>query len=306
MSKIFTVFGATGNQGGSVIRAVLADPVLSKEYKLRGVTRDVSKPAAQALTAKGVEMVKADMSSPEAAAPAVQGAHSVFMVTNFWESMSDKIEIAQGKAVTDASKAAGVKHLIFSSLINVTDASKGRLAHVTHFDGKAKIEQYIRGSGLQSTFVQPGLFMSGFFGFIRKQDDGSLAWAMPEGVKADQAQIPLFDAAADTGIFVKAALRSTADGRVIRAATDYYTPSRIVSEFEAVTGKKVAFREVPHEAFKAALPPAAAQELLENMLLLQEPGYYAGADLKDSLALLGQDKPTTWKAFVEENKAKWE
>lgn len=58
MSKIFTVFGATGNQGGSVIRAVLADPVLSKEYKLRGVTRDVSKPAAQALTAKGVEMVK--------------------------------------------------------------------------------------------------------------------------------------------------------------------------------------------------------------------------------------------------------
>lgn len=58
MSKIFTVFGATGNQGGSVIRAVLADPVLSKEYKLRGVTRDVNKPAAQALSAKGVEMVK--------------------------------------------------------------------------------------------------------------------------------------------------------------------------------------------------------------------------------------------------------
>lgn len=58
MSKIFTVFGATGNQGGSVIKAVLADPVLSKEYKLRGVTRDVSKPAAQALAAKGVEMVK--------------------------------------------------------------------------------------------------------------------------------------------------------------------------------------------------------------------------------------------------------
>jgi uncharacterized protein YbjT (DUF2867 family) len=57
MSKIFTVFGATGNQGGSVIKAILADPVLSKQFKLRGVTRDPSKPAAQALTAKGVEMV---------------------------------------------------------------------------------------------------------------------------------------------------------------------------------------------------------------------------------------------------------
>jgi uncharacterized protein YbjT (DUF2867 family) len=64
MSKIFTVFGATGNQGGSVIRAVLADPVLSKEYKLRGVTRDVSKPAAQALSAKGVEMVKVSWLPP--------------------------------------------------------------------------------------------------------------------------------------------------------------------------------------------------------------------------------------------------
>jgi uncharacterized protein YbjT (DUF2867 family) len=139
------------------------------------------------------------MSSPEAAAPAVEGAHSVFMVTNFWETMSDKVEIAQGKAVTDASKAAGVQHLIFSSLINVADASKGRLSHVTHFDGKAKIEQYIRASGIRATFVQPGLFMSGFFSFFKKQDDGSLAWAMPDGVKADQAKLPLFDAAADTG-----------------------------------------------------------------------------------------------------------
>ena len=58
MSKILTVFGATGNQGGSVIRAVLADPVLSKEFKVRGITRDVSKPAAKALADQGVELVK--------------------------------------------------------------------------------------------------------------------------------------------------------------------------------------------------------------------------------------------------------
>jgi hypothetical protein len=45
---------------------------------------------------------------------------------------------------------------------------------------------------------------------------------------------------------------------------------------------------------------------MENMLLLQDPGYYAGADLTESLQLLGPDKPTTWKAYVEENKSKWE
>lgn len=57
MSKTLTVFGATGNQGGSVIEAVLSDPILSKEFKIRGITRDVAKPAAQALAAKGVELV---------------------------------------------------------------------------------------------------------------------------------------------------------------------------------------------------------------------------------------------------------
>jgi hypothetical protein len=93
---------------------------------------------------------------------------------------------------------------------------------------------------------------------------------------------------------------------VIHAATDYYTPSRILSEFEQVTGKKVAFREVPHEVYKSFLPAPVAQELMENMLLLQDPGYYAGADLTESLQLLGPDKPTTWKAYVEENKSKWE
>ncbi|GAB0138979.1 hypothetical protein EsDP_00007198 [Epichloe bromicola] len=308
MSKILSVFGATGNQGGSVIRSILADPVLSKQFKLRGITRNVAKPAAQALAAKGVEI--ADMSSAQDAAPAVQDAHTVFIVTNFWESMSAALEIAQGKAVADAAKAAGVKHIIFSSLINVKDASGGRLPHVSHFDAKAHIEDYIRATGVPATFVQPGLFMSGFFQFIRKQADGSLLWAMPAGVKADDARLPLLDAAADTGIFVKAAIRhfpETADGRRILAATEYYTPARIVSELEDVTGKKVSYVEAPHDVFKSFLPPPAAQELLENMLLLQEPGYYAGADLKPSLELLGaHDKPTTWKAYAQENKNKWE
>lgn len=57
MSKLITVFGATGNQGGSVIRAILEDAQLSKEFSIRAVTRDPSKPAAKELAAKGVEVV---------------------------------------------------------------------------------------------------------------------------------------------------------------------------------------------------------------------------------------------------------
>ncbi|KAG6042121.1 hypothetical protein E4U41_005669 [Claviceps citrina] len=309
MPNLLTVFGATGNQGGSVIRAVLADESLSREFTIRGVTRDVNKPAAQALAAQGVEMVQADMSSPQQALPAVQNAHTVFLATNFWESGSAAVELSQGKAVADAAKTAHVQHLIFSSLINVSDASGGRLSHVTHFDAKAQIEDYIRASGVPATFVQPGLFMTGLLSFIRNKGDEDLVWAMPEGVKAHEAQLPLLDAAADTGLFVKAAMKHFPDtaGRRILAATAYYTPARIVAELEEVTGRQVAYVESPHDFFKSFLPPHAAQELLENMLLLQDPGYYAGADLQPSLELLGEDdKPTTWKAFAQKHKSNWE
>ncbi|KAG5917008.1 hypothetical protein E4U42_007411 [Claviceps africana] len=212
MSKILTVFGATGNQGGSVIRAVLADEVLSREFTVRGVTRDVDKPAARALAAQGVEM------------------------------------------------------------------------------------------------VQPGFFMSNLLGFIRKSPDG-LVWPMPEGVSLHEAQLPLLDAARDTGLFVKAAMKHFPDtaGTRILAATDYYSPARIVAELQEVTGKKVSYVETPHDVFKESLPGSAAQEMLENMLLLQDPGYYAGADLRPSLQLLDpDDKPVTWKAFAQQNKDKWE
>lgn len=220
MSKVITVFGATGNQGGSVIKALLADSAVSAEYTIRGVTRDASKPASQALTSKGVEMIpvcaspilssssssigysltdksQADMGSQEDTARAVKGAHTVFFVTNYWESMSRETEVGQGKMVTDACKAAGVKHIIFSSLVDVTEVTKGRLSHVAHFDGKAEIERYIRESGVPATFVMPGFFMSNFFSSFKKGSDGSFTFALP--VTGDNARIPLFDASGDTG-----------------------------------------------------------------------------------------------------------
>ena len=111
--------------------------------------------------------------------------------------MSAETEIAQGKAVADACKTAGVQHLIFSSLLNTTRASNGRLSHISHFDGKAKIEEYIRQLGIPATFVLPGMFMSGYFNMIRKNEDGSYVLAMP--VSEEGAKAPLFDPANDMG-----------------------------------------------------------------------------------------------------------
>lgn len=137
------------------------------------------------------------MSSKDAVAPAVKGAHTVFLVTNFWESMSKETETAQGKAVTDACKDAGVERIIFSSLLHVTEISKGKLPNVSHFDGKADIEKYIRNSGVPAAFVLAGLYMSNYFDMLTKGEDGSFTYAAPMSV--EKAQIPVFDAVADTG-----------------------------------------------------------------------------------------------------------
>ena len=92
------------------------------------------------------------MNSPESLKRGLQGSHTVFLLTDYWANGSAAIEFAQGKNATDAAKAVGVSHIIFSSLHHVTEATKGRLAHVPHFGSKANIEKYIRQSGLNATF----------------------------------------------------------------------------------------------------------------------------------------------------------
>jgi len=81
MSKLLVVFGATGNQGGSVVDFVLNHPELSKQFKVRGITRDLTKPAAEALKQKGVEVVAADVNDEESLKRALEGANAVFATT---------------------------------------------------------------------------------------------------------------------------------------------------------------------------------------------------------------------------------
>ena len=102
--KILVVFGATGNQGGSVINSVLQDPKTANEFKIRGITRDPSKPNAKALEKRGVECVAADINNADQIKAALKGAYAVFAVTNYWEKMDAPLEIKQGKTIADISK----------------------------------------------------------------------------------------------------------------------------------------------------------------------------------------------------------
>lgn len=136
------------------------------------------------------------MNSKESITSAIKGSHTVFLVTNYWESANPEVEKTQGKNVADVAKEVGVEHIIFSSLLNVTEISNGRLPHVLHFDGKAEIEQHIRATGIPATFVLPGYYMSNYHQMLQKSDDGSYSLAYPVG---KEAKFPLFDPAQDMG-----------------------------------------------------------------------------------------------------------
>lgn len=125
MSKLVVIVGATGKQGGSVIRALLNDPTARSTFKLRGITRDVTKPAAQALTAKGVEMVSGDLGDKASIEKAFKDAYAVYAVTDYWAKMDKEVEVGQGKLLADAAKVCVLSlSLAFASVTPFAFRSK--------------------------------------------------------------------------------------------------------------------------------------------------------------------------------------
>src|SRR6266446_2015332 len=141
-SKLIAVIGATGQQGGAVVGALQG----SGQFKVRALSRNPDKHRELA-----DEVVKADLNRPETLKAALEGAHGVFLVTNFWEEGTD--ELKQATAAVRAAKDAGVKHFIWSTLPDVEAISGGKF-HVPHFTGKARIDRIVRDTGFANhTFV---------------------------------------------------------------------------------------------------------------------------------------------------------
>jgi hypothetical protein len=188
-------------------------------------------------------------------------------------------------------KDARVQHLIWSSLLNITELSNGVLTHVTHFDSKATVESYIRQLRIPATFFLPGAYMSNFPGALFRKLPPNNAWTLSLPIPGT-SPFPLINTEDDTGKFVKGILlnREKTLGKRILGATDYYTVDQIVEQFKEVypdAGKDAKFVEIPHEVFKSILVGAGrkeeeAEEVLQNMRLMNEFGYYGGADFKES------------------------
>ncbi|MEA2462544.1 MAG: hypothetical protein QOJ98_291, partial [Acidobacteriota bacterium] len=135
--KKILVVGATGAQGGSVARNLLA----RGRFDVRALTRNANSPAAQELRALGAEIVQGDLDDPASIRVAVEGCYGVFGVTNFWEHFQREAE--QGRNLVAAVADAGVQHFVFSTLPPVEKATNGALRS-PHFDIKAEHEEYAR------------------------------------------------------------------------------------------------------------------------------------------------------------------
>src|SRR6266566_3303308 len=168
--KLIAVIGASGHQGGAVVRALRA----RGQFKVRALTRHPDRHRGLA-----DEVVEADLDRPETLKAAFEGAYGVFLVTNFWEPGTD--ELKQATAAVRAAKEAGVKHFIWSTLPDVEAISRGKF-HLPHFTGKAKIDRIVKEAGFANhTFVIAPFFYQNLVGALapQKQTDGSMTWALP-------------------------------------------------------------------------------------------------------------------------------
>jgi uncharacterized protein YbjT (DUF2867 family) len=189
--KVIAVVGATGAQGGGLVQAIVNDP--GSDMKVRVLTRNQQSEKAKALTGMGVEVMQADLDDLESLKRAFAGTYGAFCVTNFWEHSSPEKELKQAAAQAEAAKAAGVRHVIWSTLedtrrwVPLSDNRMPTLMEkykVPHFDAKGEADREFSSRGVPTTFLLTSFYWDNliFFGMgPKKGPDGALVFALPMG-----------------------------------------------------------------------------------------------------------------------------
>ena len=289
--KVIAVVGATGQQGGAVVRALQA----GNQFKARALTRNPAKHRELA-----DEVVQADLSRPETLKPAFAGAYGVFLVTNFREAGSG--EFKQAEEAIRAAKDAGVKHFVWSTLPNVEVISGGKF-DVPHFTGKAKIDRIVNEAGFpHHTFViAPGYYQN-FVGFFapHKQPDGSVGWALP--LNPDVRCLHMGDIR-ELGDVVAGAFAhpdQAGNGEYLPLVGDFLSFNEIIETLKRL-GHPLSYRQIPKEVFAVAFPGAAE---VGEMIGYWQAHTYLGSDSSDQIALANKiagRQPTKFSTWARAN-----
>jgi uncharacterized protein YbjT (DUF2867 family) len=304
--KLIAVTGATGAQGGGLVRAILADG----EFAVRALTRKVDGEKARALTKLGAEVVQADLDDQASLTQAFRGAHGVYALTNFWEHFSVEKEQVQARNMARAAKAAGVAHVLWSTLedtrlrVPLSDSRMPTLQgkyKTPHFDGKGEANKLFSEAGVPTTFFHTSFYWDNLIHFgmgPKKGPDGRLAFTLPMGDK----KLPGI-AAEDIGGCALGVFKSGSEfiWKSVGVAGDHPTGAQMAAELARALGQEVVYNAVTPEAYRAFGFPGA--EDLGNMFQYKrdfELEYCASRDLAFSRRL--NPKLQTFGQWLAANK----
>ena len=230
--KTVLVTGATGRQGGAVIRHMLP-----KGWKLRALTRKPASHAATELAGQQVEVMQGDLEDAPSLDRACRGIYGIYSVQDFW-SVGAKREVQQGKNLADAAKKAGVHHFVFSSV-----GGAERNTGIPHWESKWEIEKHIRQLALPATIFRPASFMEMYH--ILEVEVGILKGRLADPIRGNKAYQTI--ATDDIGAFVALAFERPKDfmGRELEIAGSELTNLEAAQVFSRVLGKPVKFRRLP-------------------------------------------------------------
>jgi uncharacterized protein YbjT (DUF2867 family) len=263
-NKTIVVMGATGAQGGGLVRAILSDP--DHEFSVRGVTTDKSSDKAKELINLGAEVIEANLDNPESINKAFQGAYGVFCVTFFWHHFSPEKEKEHARTMAEAASNAGVKHVIWSTLedtrnwIPLNDDRMPTLKEkykVPHFDAKGESNHFFTDLGLPVTLLNTSFYWENFIYFgqgPKKGPDGKLALSLP----MDDKKLPGI-AASDIGKCALGIFKAGDKyiGKTLGIAGEHLTGTQMAEAFSSVLGKEVVYNPISPEVYRGFGFPGA-------------------------------------------------
>jgi len=271
--KVIAVMGATGMQGGGVVDAILADGTFS----CRAITRSASSEKARALKDRGCEVVEGDADKPDTLKKAFKGAEGAFLLTNYWEHHDFDREYHQAVGAADAANAAGVKHIVWSTLEDVSahDSFRNVIPKIgdvklPHFEAKAKATHYMKSKMYPVTYLYTTFYMENFhfFQMLQRVDDTHYEVVLPTSRPDSKiAMVSMHD----LGLMALSAFKDPANfiNQDLKVLSDFITPKEIGAQLEQATGVKVAVKQpAPLEFAQYGFP--GAQDLGHMFLYFSE------------------------------------
>ena len=308
--KIIAVVGATGAQGGGVVRAIMRDK--AGPFTARALTRDPTSEKARALAALGAEVVAADVDDLASLKRAFTGAHGAYCVTFFWAHYSGEREATEGRALAQAAKHAGVQHAIWSTFedtrkfIPLSDNRMPTLQgkyKVAHFDAKAEANAEFTKLGVPTTFLLTSFYWENliFFGSgPQKGPDGKLALIYPMGDK----KLPGI-AAEDIGKCAYAIFKRGPEfiGKTLGIAGEHLTGAQMAAALTQALGQPIGYNDVPADVFRGFGFPGADD--VGNMFQFKrdfEKEYCGARSLEQTRSL--NPELQTFKQWLAQNKSR--